>query len=247
LFSLLWEKNIISRIYVEKAKNPLQVRIGNSSIMSHNEAIESLTIELEGIHCVIPVLWATNQPSHDMIIGNNFQRLYSTCTQTQTQLIFTINGHSVPINKLDKAYTRQKIEFTRSSRGEKIIPTQHEIAVSISLLEMSIKEQIIEQQEELCKELYSDNPLKFWVKDKTLGKFTLLNPNTIIRVKQTVYTHQDIQEFDKQIKELLEKGLIQNSKSPHTSPAFMVRNHAEEKRGKARMVINYKNLTTILS
>jgi len=57
-----------------------------------------------------------------------------------------------------------------------------------------------------------------------------------------VYTHQDIQEFDKQIKELLEKRLIQNNKSPHTSPAFMVRNHAEEKRRKARMVINYKKL-----
>ena len=70
----------------------------------------------------------------------------------------------------------------------------------------------------------------------------MLNPKTIIRVKQMVYTHQDIQEFDKQIKELLDKGLIQNSKSPHTSPAFMVRNHAEEKRGKARMVINYKKL-----
>ena len=38
------------------------------------------------------------------------------------------------------------------------------------------------------------------------------------------------------------KRLIRNSKSPHTSPAFMVRNHAEEKRGKARMVINYKKL-----
>jgi len=57
-----------------------------------------------------------------------------------------------------------------------------------------------------------------------------------------VYTHQDIQEFDKQVKELLNKGLIKNSKSPHTSPPFMVRNHAEEKRGKARMVINYKKL-----
>ena len=57
-----------------------------------------------------------------------------------------------------------------------------------------------------------------------------------------VYTHQDIQEFDKQIKELLEKGLIQNSKSSHTSPAFMVRNYAEEKREKARMVINCKKL-----
>ena len=57
-----------------------------------------------------------------------------------------------------------------------------------------------------------------------------------------VYTHQDIQEFNKQIKELLDKGLIRNSKSPHTSPPFMVRNHAKEKRGKTRMVINYKKL-----
>jgi len=103
--------------------------------------------------------------------------------------MFTINGHSVPINKLDKAYTRQKIEFTRSQRDEKVIPTQRDIALSISLLELSIKEQIIEQQEELCKELYSDNPLKFWDKNKTLAKITLLNPNTIIRVKQIVYTH----------------------------------------------------------
>ena len=55
-----------------------------------------------------------------------------------------------------------------------------------------------------------------------------------------VYRHQDIQEFDKQIKEFLHKGFIRNSKSPHTSPAFMVRNHAEDKREKARMVINYK-------
>jgi len=55
-----------------------------------------------------------------------------------------------------------------------------------------------------------------------------------------VNTHQDIQKFDKQIKELLDKGLIRNGKSPHTSPTFMVRNHAEEKRGKARIVINYK-------
>jgi len=56
------------------------------------------------------------------------------------------------------------------------------------------------------------------------------------------YIHQDIQEFNKQIKELLDKGLIRSSKSPHTSPAFMVRNHAEKRRGKARMVINYKKL-----
>ena len=44
-----------------------------------------------------------------------------------------------------------------------------------------------------------------------------------------VYTHKDIQDFDKQIKQLLDKGLIRNSKTPHTSLAFMVRNHAKKK------------------
>ena len=105
-----------------------------------------------------------------------------------------------------------------------------------------MKEQIVEQEEQLLKELCFDNPLKFRDKDKTFAKITLLNLNTIIRVKQMVYTHQDIQEFDKQIKELLNKGLIRNSKSPHISLAFIVGNHAEEKRGTTRMVINYKKL-----
>jgi len=39
-----------------------------------------------------------------------------------------------------------------------------------------------------------------------------------------------MKEFDKQIKELLEKGLIRNSQSPYTNLAFLVRNHAEEKK-----------------
>ena len=98
----------------KKAKNPLQVMIADNTIMSHNEAIEGLSIELGGVQCVILVLWATDQPSHNMIIGNHFQRLYFPCTQTINQIIFTINGHSVPIEKLSKAYTHQKIEFTRS-------------------------------------------------------------------------------------------------------------------------------------
>ena len=93
------------------------------------------------------------------------------------------------------AYIHQKIEFTRSQHGEKVMPVQREVALTISLLELSIKEQIIEQQEILCKELYSDNLLKFWNNDKTFTKITLLNPNTIIRVKQMVYTHQDIQDL----------------------------------------------------
>ena len=55
-----------------------------------------------------------------------------------------------------------------------------------------------------------------------------------------VYTYNDMEEFRKEIEDLT--GLVRDSESPHSSPAFMVRNHAEIKKRKARMVINYKNL-----
>jgi len=76
-----------------------------------------------------------------------------------------------------------------TQRGEKVIPAQCKIALSISLLESSIKEQIVEQQEELCKELYFDNRPKCWDQNKTFEKITLLNLNIIMQVKQMVCTH----------------------------------------------------------
>jgi len=88
-----------------------------------------------------------------MIIENNFQRPYSPYTQAISQIIFTINGHSVSIEKLSKAYTHQKIEFACNQLGDNIMPAQCEIALIISLLKLSIKEQIPEQQEQLCNKL----------------------------------------------------------------------------------------------
>ena len=40
----------------------------------------------------------------------------------------------------------------------------------------------------------------------------------------------------------MQMNLIRENKSPHSSPAFMVRKHSEIKRGKARMMINYKEM-----
>ena len=52
----------------------------------------------------------------------------------------------------------------------------------------------------------------------------------------------DVKEFQIQLKELCDLSLIRPSKSPHSSPAFMVRNRNEINRNKARMVVNYKQL-----
>ena len=50
----------------------------------------------------------------------------------------------------------------------------------------------------------------------------------------------DVKEFQIQLKEYLQ--LIRPSKSPHSSPAFMVKNQNKINRNKARMVVNYKQL-----
>lgn len=56
----------------------------------------------------------------------------------------------------------------------------------------------------------------------------------------------DIEELAKQTPELLEMGLIQESQSPWSFPAFMVRKNAEIVRGKPRMVVDYKKLNVVV-
>lgn len=56
------------------------------------------------------------------------------------------------------------------------------------------------------------------------------------------FNPQEIEEFSIQITELLKLRVIRYSNSRHKSTTYMVRNHAKVKRGKVRMVINYKCL-----
>jgi hypothetical protein len=54
-------------------------------------------------------------------------------------------------------------------------------------------------------------------------------------------------EYCKQeIQELLNKKLIEPSRSPWACPSFYVNKHYEQKRGKPRMVINYKSMNKAL-
>jgi ribonuclease HI len=79
-------------------------------------------------------------------------------------------------------------------------------------------------------------------KVKHTCKFKIKNPDITIRTTNIEYSPLDKEEFKKQIPEMLEQGLIRKSESPHRSSAFIVKNHSEIKRGKARIVYNYKRL-----
>ena len=55
-----------------------------------------------------------------------------------------------------------------------------------------------------------------------------------------IYSQEDIEDFKIKINELTQMNLIRESKSPHSSLTFMVIKYSEIKRGKTRMMINYK-------
>lgn len=96
---------------------------------------------------------------------------------------------------------------------------------------------------------FDDNPLKYWDKDKSYADIQLKDSSSIVRVKPMRYNQADEHEFKIQLQELEIKKLafraMEENKSPHSSPAFMVNNHSEQKRGKPRMVINYKRLNDL--
>ena len=68
------------------------------------------------------------------------------------------------------------------------------------------------------------------------------DPDKVIRVRPMIYSQEYIEDFKIQINELMQMNLIRESKSPHSSPTFMVRKHSEIKRGKAIMGIIYKEV-----
>lgn len=77
--------------------------------------------------------------------------------------------------------------------------------------------------------------MKHWEKNLIICKINIINLDYIIQTCPIETTPKDIEE-------LLKLGAIRESRSPHRSAAFIVRNHAEKVRGKSRMVINYKKV-----
>jgi hypothetical protein len=70
----------------------------------------------------------------------------------------------------------------------------------------------------------------------------IINPDYVIKTYPIEYTPKDIEDFNMHIEELLKLRAIRESRSPHRSTTFIVRNHSKIIRGKSRMIINYKRL-----
>nr|KYP64476.1 Putative polyprotein [Cajanus cajan] len=91
--------------------------------------------------------------------------------------------------------------------------------------------------------IIGEDPTRYWEKDPVICKLDIIiNHDFIIKTKDIPYGNFEQEECRIHIKALLDLKVIEPSTSPHRSPVFIVNKHSEQKRGKTRMVYNYKRL-----
>ena len=84
--------------------------------------------------------------------------------------------------------------------------------------------------------------MQHWDSNQITCILEIINLEYTIKIISIEAINEDLKDFEIQIKELLELEKIRRSTLRHRSAAFIVRNHSEIVREKARMIINYKRL-----
>ncbi|UBN09112.1 polymerase polyprotein [Metaplexis yellow mottle-associated virus] len=257
-------KHVIPEEFWIQAKEPIRARTANDDIMVMDKVAEQIQVQISGITFVIPTVYQVDTVG-DITLGNNFCRLYEPFAQYKDTITFHINGTAVSIKKVLKAYFHGQPGFLDSKRVGNTLPTP--IPENVTPLrdnfsylfpggeERTLDDTLDENSdaihtfnslselELLLSDVCSEHPQDPAIsKGKFEARIELIDSSKVIKVKPMQYTPENRIEFGKQITELLNLGVITKSKSPHFSPAFLVMNHSEKKRGKARMVINYKAL-----
>ena len=199
----------------------------------------------------LPLLYFHNT-SCDILLGNNFLQLFKVIIQNNISYSLRLKtpcNHWITTPRLKHAYAHKlPIHFIpRSQRDDYPIPLplpRTDFSTPLHKLESRLLKSLdfCSQIKTRLESLYVKNPLQFWESNKIYATLELKDPDKIIRVKPMRHNELDVKEFHIQLKELCDLNLIRPSKSPHSSPTFMVINRNEINRNKAHMVVNYKQL-----
>ncbi|XP_030923368.1 uncharacterized protein LOC115950286 [Quercus lobata] len=102
----------------------------------------------------------------------------------------------------------------------------------------------------LKQDVCSDLPTAFWHRKRhevALPYVKDFHEKNIPTKARPIQMSQELMDTCKvEIEDLLKKGIIRNSRSPWSCPAFYVQKNAEIERGVPRLVINYKPLNKVL-
>lgn len=137
------------------------------------------------------------------------------------------------------------------NRLEARIEELKEVRISLSLEQLLQRKDIVKRIDEVkasFKKLFGTHPGMFWEKKKHFVSLPYKDgyKERARRSKAISMNANNKEMCYKEIDELLAQGLIKHSDSPWGCFGFYVNKHSEIKRGKPRLVINYKPLNDAL-
>ncbi|KAJ8448727.1 hypothetical protein Cgig2_011348 [Carnegiea gigantea] len=259
--------------YWKDLHKPLQVVVASGQVTRLTKVVFGQFIAIHdtqsGQSKIMPlptiVIQAPKDATYNLVLGVDFLKRFEEYWSNHSQISFlTPRGHWIKSSILHTPTMRTSITFTpRSQHGgypqkwsknwskRQKKPSQKSVTLltALSNTQRALEFRLEEEVKSLLQANFDDNLLKYWDKDKSYADIQLKDARSIVRVKPMRYNQNDEQEFKIQLRELEEKQLayksIEDNKSPHSSPTFMVNNHSEQKRGKPRMIINYKRLNKL--
>ena len=187
--------------------------------------------------------------NEDVVLGSNFLHQVSPYFFNHSKQMF--------ICTFDNKYVRLPLSF----RNFPICPLPEQSVVQLAnpaqlmkmerskiFSELHGEKALSEITEKLRRDCCSDSPNAFWTREKYFVSLPY-DPNQKIKpmkASAALMSPSEVKFCDEEIQELLQKGLIEPAKSPWACRAFVVNKHSEQKRGKPRLVVNFKPLNAVL-
>lgn len=245
----LASKHVIPLDLWENTPKNMKITIADASTVKVNRVCRNIPITFGRETLIFPTIYQ-QESGMDIIVGNNVIQQYLPFTQQENHITFTVNGRLLFLLKIRTAMkfgyegflkTMKKGSKQRPRKGLNIARKSCAPPREIVYLTTEKKyDTVLKLLDDVC----SEHPLD---PKRTKGWMTASihlakeHQGKWVKVPPMGYKPEDRDEFGRQISELLKMGLIVHSKSPHSSPAFLVKKQA----GKKRMVVDYKAVNNL--
>jgi len=195
----------------------------------------------------IPVTLYSFDTGTDILLGQDFVNKCLPMNVGQSDITLTYNGKTIKVPR--KTYYESRIIEKPSEKkldhsAQSLIKIQ-KILKHVNLHGSEVIKDIKDKIETDCT---SDYPDAFWTREQYFVNLPY-REDYLPKPQKASANHMSPSELEyckAEIQELLKRNLIENSRIPSACPAFYVNKHSEQKRGKPRMVINYRALNAAL-
>jgi hypothetical protein len=233
-----WERPTMTGKAIDGSEVPIQGQVENFPLKIGKQSFKL------SFHCV-------NQINDDCVLGAEFLELIDPMTINKKEKMFEfyLNGTKIqtPLFTEGRSRSREK-EQQKVSEQAPSSRDLHKMERSICYAQIHGEKMLKEISEKLITDCTSESPNAFWHREKY---FVSLPYDPLVKItpqkaSTTLMSPTEIQTFQQEINDLLQKGLIEPSKSAWACRGFYVNKHSEKKRGKMRLVVNFKPLNKVL-